>query len=312
MTYIVTGSAGFVGSSITKLLLNEGHTVIATQHKSTVLPEIISPSLIRFTTDIFNIDTFKSGLENLLKEHNITEIEAFIHLAWNGVFGASRFNKEIQDNNIQCVVDCVRVCADLGCKKFITCGSIMEFESSIALLHSDYPTHSPIATYCYAKYYSHGIGFNEAAKNRVQFFYPIISKAYGVGDTSNRFINNTLNKIIDKEPLSFSAATQLYDFVYIDDISRAIKVILDKGKPFRNYVLGSGSPIPLKNFILDMVDLGGKPYPNEVIFGKPVGFSLTEKEYNTENIINDTGFMPNVPFKTGIKLTYDWLKSLRG
>ena len=187
----------------------------------------------------------------------------------------------------------------------------MEFESAIALLNGNYPIHSPIATYCYAKFFSHGIGFNEAIKHNIDFYYPIISNAYGVGDLSNRFINSTLKKIINREELSFSASTQLYDFIYVDDISSAIDIILQKGQPFRNYVLGTGSPRPLKEFIFEMVHLGGDPYPNTVTFGKPVGFSLTDKEYSTANLIEDTGFTPQIKFSEGIRRTYEWLKTLK-
>ena len=42
---------------------------------------------------------------------------------------------------------------------------------------------------------------------------------------------------------------QNYDFVYIDDVARAFRLIGEKGKPFHEYVIGSGNAKPLKNFL---------------------------------------------------------------
>lgn len=94
MNYIITGAAGFIGSNLTEHLLKE-NKIIAIQHHSPVLPNVTSPNLIRLTTDVFKISDFQRMLEDVLKEQNITSVDAFIHLAWGGVAGEKRFIKEI-------------------------------------------------------------------------------------------------------------------------------------------------------------------------------------------------------------------------
>lgn len=87
----------------------------------------------------------------------------------------------------------------------------------------------------------------------------MITNAYGVGEFSPRFVNTTLRKIIDGEPLRFTAATQNYDFVYVSDVAKAFYLVAKNGKPFREYMIGSGDAKPLKQFILEMVDSCGSP-----------------------------------------------------
>ena len=50
----------------------------------------------------------------------------------------------------------------------------------------------------------------------------------------------------------FTAGTQNYDFVYIDDVARAFRLIGEKGKPFHEYLIGSSTARPLKEFLLEM------------------------------------------------------------
>mgnify|MGYP002247312605 CR=1 FL=1 len=65
----------------------------------------------------------------------------------------------------------------------------------------------------------------------IDLCWAVITNAYGVGELSPRFVNSTIRKIIANEPLQFTAATQNYDFIYIDDVARAFEAIGEHGKP---------------------------------------------------------------------------------
>lgn len=86
----------------------------------------------------------------------------------------------------------------------------------------------------------------------IDLCWAVITNAYGVGELSPRFVNSTIRKIIANEPLQFTAATQNYDFIYIDDVARAFEAIGEHGKPNKEYTIGSGNARPLKEFILEM------------------------------------------------------------
>jgi len=110
--------------------------------------------------------------------------------------------------------------------------------------------------------------------------------------------------------LQFTAATQNYDFVYVSDVAKAFYLVAEKGKPFCEYMIGSGNARPLKEFILEMVAACGpesKPLFGDVPF---TGTNMSLSTFGIEAIKNDCGFTPDVSFAEGTKMTMDWLKTI--
>ena len=138
--------------------------------------------------------------------------------------------------------------------------------------------------------------------------WPMITNAYGVGELSPRFVNTTLRKIINGETLQFTAATQNYDFVYVTDVAKAFYLIAKNGKPFYEYMIGSGNARPLKEFILEMQQalapdvlplFGGIPF---------TGTNMPLETFSIADTTRDTGFIPEISFADGTRMTMEWLK----
>ena len=101
----------------------------------------------------------------------------------------------------------------------------------------------------------------------------------------------------------------MYDFIYIDDAAEAFCRIGEKGISNRTYYIGSLNPKPLREFLLEMRDAIDPRIEiglGEIPFG---GISLTYKEFDVNAVKNDTGFIPKVSFKEGIKKTAIWIKN---
>lgn len=127
---------------------------------------------------------------------------------------------------------------------------------------------------------------------------------------SPRFVNSTLRKIINGEPLQFTAATQNYDFVYVSDVAKAFYLVAKNGKPFCEYMIGSGDAKPLKQFILEMVGSCGPdctPLFGDVPF---TGTNMPLQVFDISDIRDDCGFEPEVGFGEGTRMTMEWLKDV--
>ena len=135
-----------------------------------------------------------------------------------------------------------------------------------------------------------------------------MSNVYGPGEYSPRLINTTIRKIIRGEHCAFSSGTQKYDFIYIDDAINAFIKIGELGKNNKTYYIGSLNPKPLKKFLLELRDVVDKNA--EMGFGEMEfnGVSLTYNEFNINAIKDDTGLIPLIEFKDGIKRTADWIR----
>lgn len=100
----------------------------------------------------------------------------------------------------------------------------------------------------------------------------------------------------------------MYDFMYISDAAKAFVQIGKKGMNNKTYYLGSQSPKPLKEFLIEMrncVDPSIEIGLGEIPFS---GVSLSYHEFDIDAVKRDTGFVPEVSFKEGILMTVKWLR----
>jgi nucleoside-diphosphate-sugar epimerase len=298
---IITGADGFVGSHTTSYFLNQGKTVLAIDLEAVPRRLGQHPRLTYMQCDV-------SDTEALLKWIPQGTYDTFIHFAWEGSAGEGRMDYRLQMQNALNTVECLKVAKTLGCKRFVGAGSIMELEVEAAI-HTQ--GSRPQMSYIYGegKHMAHTLCKSVAADCGVDLLWPMITNAYGVGEWSPRFVNNTLRKMINGEPLRFTAATQNYDFVYVTDVAKAFYLVAERGEPFCEYLIGSGQARPLKEFILEMVAAcspGSKPLFGDVPF---TGTSLPLTDFGIDAIRRDCGFEVKVPFGEGVRRTMDWLKT---
>jgi UDP-glucose 4-epimerase len=300
MKILITGANGFIGSKLTEKLLNYNHNIVAIIGNKTPF-KITHPNLEVISYNL--IDDF-SLLHKKLVKHRIDTI---IHLAWLGTSGINRNNYSFQEQNIRIIEKILLLAKELNIKKFIGAGTIMEFE----VQKSIFTDVSPNLSYIYGsiKLLAHSLSKILANNFGIIHIWPIFTNAFGPGETSPRFINSTLRKIINGEELNFSSGTQNYDFIYIDDLINAIKNLLTEGKNNFSYVIGSGSPKPLKQFINEILDL--TQYKGSFNFGTHPfqGVNLDLQDFDISNLINHTGYTRVYSFKEGISKTYEWIKS---
>ena len=160
------------------------------------------------------------------------------------------------------------------------------------------------------KLIAHVMCMSVAAKLGIELVWPEITNAYGVGELSPRMVNTTIRKCIKGEAPQFTAGTQNYDFVYIDDVARAFYLIGKNGKPFHEYLIGSSTARPLKEFLLEMKQSIAPDL--DFIFGDIpfTGTNLPLSVFDCSQTEKDTGFKAEISFAEGTKRTRDWLAGL--
>lgn len=299
---IITGADGFVGSYTVKHFLNEGVKVLA-------IDIATEPKRLEKNDDLTYLSLDISDTASLLEKIPQGEYDTFIHFAWAGSAGNERINYNLQMQNALNTVECLKAAKKLGCNRFVCAGSIMEYEVEAAV-HSQGSKPGMAYIYGMGKHIAHSMCKCVAADIGIDLIWPMITNAYGVGEISPRFVNTTIRKIINKEPLQFTAATQNYDFVYITDVAKAFYLIAKNGKPFCEYMIGSSNARPLKEFILEMQqELAPDAIP---IFGDVpfTGTNMPLSTFDTTSTENDCGFKAQVSFAEGTRLTMEWLKTL--
>ncbi len=299
---IITGADGFVGSYTVAHFLKEGCEVLALDIGETPKRLTEKEGLTYMQCDI-------SDTKAMLQKIPQGVYDTFIHFAWAGSAGPARVDYNLQMQNALNTVECMKTAKELGCARFVCAGSIMEYEVEAAI-HSQGSRPGMGYIYGMGKHIAHCMCKSVAVDIGIELLWPMITNAYGVGELSPRFVNTTLRKIINGEKLEFTSGTQNYDFVYVSDVAKAFYLVAKNGRPFCEYMIGSGNAKPLKEFIIEMVSAcsdDAVPHFGDVPF---TGTNMPLGTFSIADIKNDCGFTPDVSFAEGTKKTMKWLKTL--
>ena len=299
---IVTGANGFVGSALVKELVKNDVEVLAMDMPGCNgnLPVCDKVKFLPLALD--NI----SSLKDLIDDR---DFDCFYHFAWAGSAGAARADTKLQLQNAQWTIECLRAAKEVGCKKFVAAGSIMEHETMAAAFAAG---NKPGLGYIYGsgKLVAHTMAMSVAADIGIDLVWAEITNAYGVGELSPRMVNTTIRKVIKGEEPQFTAGTQNYDFVYIDDVAKAFYLMGKNGKPFNEYLIGSSNAKPLKEFLLEM-KAAIAPDLNFIFGDIPfTGINLPLEKYDCSKTEKDTGFKAQISFGEGCRRTMEWLKQV--
>jgi len=299
---LVTGPNGFIGNVLLKLLSDNGCSVIAVVRNNDEFVDKIKnlPGVTLAYCDMSDI----GNLPNIVPDR---DIDTCIHLAWAGSFGNDRTDYTLQLRNVRYALDTVNAISVMGVKRFVGAGTLAE--KDVLNYHpTDGSTPNAVSMYGIAKMTTHFMTKAECTRLGVEHIWCYLSNTYGIGNTTNNFVNMASKKMLNGEHAAFTAGTQTYDFVYVTDTVRAIMFAADKGKKNTAYYLGSTKQRPLREYIKlirDTIDPSIELFLGEIPFN---GTSLADSEYDTSKLVQDTGYIPEISFEDGIKRTIEWLK----
>lgn len=290
---IVTGATGFIGRNLIKEFAKRSVKITAIVREGS--------SKVDFLKEIPSVTVASCSLSNFFNLPDRLGIAepntVFFHLAWEGTAGADRGDYELQLRNVMYTVEALKAAQRMECEGFVGAGSIMEYESTAAIYNvNERPSQANI--YSTAKLTAHYMSRILAASMDIRYVWPYITNSYGEEECSSRFLNTTVRKILSGECPTFSAATQMYDFVHVTDVAKAFYLLGQRGKNGQTYCVGSGCPQQLKEYITQMKNLLNPAA--QLCFGSKPGISLDKTYFNTMSLVEDTGFCPRISFEEGI------------
>ena len=300
---IIGGAAGFIGNAVARRLIDQGVHVVAVVKPGT------SQSAEAFRLkdlDATVIECDLKEIENLPKLIDVQGYDAFYQFAWDGVDKEAFADYERQIDGIRWMIKSVEAAAALRCRKFIGAGSVTQLE----LLYQEgrFFTEDRHKYFRAAQLASETMGRAVEREKGIQFIWPIIINVYGEGEIAPRLVNSMIRNLLAGKHQSFSPGEQMYDFVHIQDAAKAFCLLGEKGREDSQYIIGSGTARPLKEYlaiIRDVVAPEIKLGLGELEFH---GLEMTEDMLNIDSLTKDTGFKPEITFEAGIWRTLEWIK----
>jgi nucleoside-diphosphate-sugar epimerase len=311
MKAMVTGAAGFIGSHLSRRLLQEGAHVIGVDSFTDFYPRWIkernlaplagNPHFEFHARDVLELD-----LENLLPQ-----VDVLCHLAAQAGVRSSwgeNFSVYIQ-NNIQSTQRLLEAAKGKPIRLFLYASSSSVYGLTPALPMVETSPLYPLSPY----------GVTKLAAEQLCFLYfknygvPTVSlrffTVYGPGQRPDMAFHKFFKAIAEDRPLEiFGDGEQTRDFTFIDDIVEACLAASRKGRPGEVYNIGGGHREKLKDLFPLLVDICGKKIKTEP--SERQKGDVLHTFADIQKAQRDLGYSPRTDLEQGLREEWEWVKTL--
>lgn len=223
---LITGGAGFIGSWITDLYLDEGYEVVVVDNLSHGRMDALNKKAAFYKADINN----SQDIEKIFIREKPQIVNH--HAAVASVGGIS---ENIFQNNVLGTINLLKICAKFSVKKFIFASSAAVYGDSKKLPVKECSSKNPISEYGISKF---------AGENLINIFKDKIpsinifryANVYGPRQDSSGeggVVAIFAKNLIEKKPcIILGDGTQTRDFVYVSDVAHANYLALNTNNSF--------------------------------------------------------------------------------
>jgi UDP-glucose 4-epimerase len=268
---VVTGGFGFVGSHVTKELLKQRKKVTVIDNLSSVNPAMahfvdhLARNGANLPIEAARISFYKADMRNPKEINDIFEQEKFdtcIHLAAKVSVSESITNpKETLMTNIDGTLNTIDACAKTKVKNFVLASTGAVYGEPMAFPISEDHVLNPLSIYAATKIAAESLLAayvnTKKLKNGISLrFFNI----YGNGQNPQYagVITNFSNRISHGlAPVIYGNGEQTRDFIFINDVVRAIMVATNFGierSEYNIFNIASGISITINELAYAMID----------------------------------------------------------
>ena len=310
MKCLVTGCAGFIGSTLTDRLLSDGHEVVGIDSFTSFYGQDAKRSnLISATAhpnfELAEVDLVEDDLEALLDG-----VDIVYHLAGQpGVRGCwgDRFAPYAR-NNVMATERLLHHCAGRPLKRFVFAGSSSIYGDAPDLPWSETTCPVPRSPYAITKLAAEHL----CQSYRQEFAVPTAIvryfTVYGPRQRPDMAFNRFFQAILEDNPITlYGDGKQTRDFTYVDDIvAGTIAAAETPGAEGGVFNLGGGSRIAMNDLFALLEDVVGQPITIER-FDRFAG-EARHTWADTTRADEVLGWQPRVSLQQGLANEFAWVK----
>ena len=331
MRILVTGAAGFIGSSTSHRILDRGDEVVGIDNlndyydvslKEARLDRLKSREGFRF--ERLDIED-RSGMDRLFRDARPDRV---VHLAAQAGVRYSLENPQAYvDANVTGFLNVLENVRNLGTDHLVYASTSSVYGSNTNMPFSvhDNVDH-PVSLYAATKKanelmahtYSH---LFQVPCTGLRFF-----TVYGPWGRPDMALFKFTKQILAGQPIDiFNYGHHKRDFTYIDDIVEGIVRVLDRpalanpdwrgdspdpqssSAPYRLYNIGSNNPVDLLRYVEVLEETLGIEAEKNLLPLQPG--DVPDTYASVDDLMRDVGYMPDTPIETGIRNFVAWYKA---
>lgn len=330
---LITGAAGFIGSTLSKRLLKLNYIVVGIDNLNDYYSVSLKESRLNFLTHS-NFTFYKTDLEDSKTVNTIFTEEkpdVVVNLAAQaGVRYSIENPKAYINSNIVGFMNILESSRHNHVDHLIYASSSSVYGANTSLPFS---VHDNI---------DHPLSLYAATKKANELMAHTYSSLYNIPTTGLRFFTvygpwgrpdmalfMFTKNILEGKPINvFNNGEMMRDFTYVDDIVEAITRLVEKPAqpnpgwtgenpdpgtsyaPYKIYNIGNNSPVRLMDFIEAIEEKTGKKAIKDFM---PLQAGDVPATYaNVEDLYRDIDFQPKTNIKDGVGKFVDWYVSYYG
>lgn len=315
MTILVTGGAGFIGSSLVDRLLRDGHFVVCVDN----FDDFYNPRIKRLNSEnhyghskyeLFEVDVRDFFLLRQVFEKR--KIQMIVHLAARAGVRPSLENPQLYyDVNVMGTINLLELAKEFKVPHFIlTSSSSVYGKNKKVPFAEDDPVENPVSPYAASKLsceiacrtYHHLYGM---AITILRLF-----TVYGPRQRLDLAIAKYIRQIGDGDEITlFGDGSSSRDYTFIDDIVDGIVATINKQFSFEIINLGNSQPVPLLDLVSVVERAVGKQarvkHLQDQLGDMPRTFADITKAREL------LGFCPKTTIEEGIQRQVHWYKKFK-
>ena len=330
MKVLITGTAGFIGSTLAHKLLDRGDEVIGVDNVNDYYEVSLKEARLNRLTKKANFTDIrldienKDGLDKVFKQH---KPERVVNLAAQAGVRYSLENPHAYINaNIVGFTNILENCRHHSVEHLVYASSSSVYGSNTNMPFSvSHSVDHPVSLYAASKKanelmahtYSH---LFKLPTTGLRFF-----TVYGPWGRPDMALFLFTKKILAGQPIDvFNYGNHRRDFTYVDDIVEGVTRTLDhiaqpdsnwsganpdpatSNAPYRLYNIGSNNPVSLLRYIEVLEECLGKKAEKNLL---PLQLGDVPDTYaDVTALINDVGYKPATPIETGVAKFVAWYR----
>ncbi|MEB7768271.1 NAD-dependent epimerase [Mammaliicoccus sciuri] len=327
MKILVTGSAGFIGSHLSKKLIKQGHEVIGLDNINDYYDVIIKKDRLK-SIGTKNFIFYKINLEDELEMDKIFENEkpqVVINLAAQaGVRYSLENPRAYIDSNI------------VGFTNILECSRHHKVEHLIYASSSSVYGANTAKPFSTSDNIDHPLSLYAATKKSNELMAHTYSHLYNLPTTGLRFFTvygpwgrpdmalfKFTKAIVNDEVIDvYNHGNMMRDFTYVDDIVEAISRLVKNPAqpnpewsganpdpsssyaPYKIYNIGNNSPVRLMEFVEAIENKLGKEAKKNYMDLQPG--DVPETYANVDDLFRNIDFKPETTIQEGVNKFVDW------
>lgn len=308
MKVIVTGAAGFIGSTLSERLLKEGFYVVGIDSINDTYPVKIKENNLKNLLDSNNFEFIHKDILDIDFSTGYGDVEAIFHQAATaGVRSSWGTNfRQYTDNNILATQHLLESFKDSKLKRFVYASSSSVYGNADEMPLRPTTLTRPVSPYGVTKL---------AAENLVNTYHanyglPALSlryfTVYGPRQRPDMAFHIFLKAALQGKQINvFGDGSQIRDFTYVNDVVQANMQALDSGQDGGIYNIGGGSHISLTEILQLIESITNKKL--NIKYTHTQKGDVTQTQADISFSAEQLGYDPHFDIKTGLENEFEWI-----